>query len=164
MRHSIQLSLAACAIVMLSACAKDTADLAQDVGLLPTSCGSDGMRLQATTAEGAFCASGQVLAMGEEGSVLISGFDLTGTSIVLQVDTLGVGQHAITEAQNGLLYMRSGTSYTNGPSAVGTLTIESHDAASRRLKGGFQSTLINVASGQQQSVQGQFDVTYSTEG
>jgi hypothetical protein len=96
--------------------------------------------------------------------VTISGFDLTGTSIVLQVDSLGVGSRPMTEAQNGLLYMRSGTSYTNGPNTEGTLTIEIHDAATRRLKGAFQSSLINIQNGTEQSVQGQFDVTYTIEG
>ena len=152
------------ALLLLASCAKDTVDAAQEVGLLPGTCGSDGARLQATTGEGAFCASAQVMAVGDGSSVTISGFDLTGTSIVLQVDSLGVGDQPMTEAQNGLLYMRSGTTYTNGPNAAGTLTIEMHDAASRRLKGTFQSELINVQNGIEQNVQGQFDVTYTVEG
>jgi hypothetical protein len=152
------------ALLLLTGCAKESLDVAQDVGLLPSTCGSDGARLQATTGEGAFCASAQILAVGDESSVTISGFDLTGTSIVLQVDSLGVGSRPMTEAQNGLLYMRSGTSYTNGPNTEGTLTIEIHDAATRRLKGAFQSSLINIQNGTEQSVQGQFDVTYTIEG
>ena len=152
------------ALLLLTGCAKESLDVAQDVGLLPSTCGSDGARLQVTTGDGVFCASAQILAVGDESSVTISGFDLTGTSIVLQVDSLAAGRQPMTEAQNGLLYMRSGVSYTNGPATQGTLTIESHDAATRRLKGSFQSEVINVQNGTEQNVQGQFDVTYTIEG
>ena len=39
------------ALLLLTGCAKESLDVAQDVGLLPSTCGSDGARLQATTGE-----------------------------------------------------------------------------------------------------------------
>lgn len=163
MRPLHSLSLAIIALLFIG-CAKDTAEVAQDLGVIPSSCGSDGARLQANTGDGTFCASAQVLAVGDGTSVMISGFDLTGSSIVLQVDTLGVGVHAITEAENALLFMQSGSTFATGQNTSGELTIDQHDATARRLKGSFEADLINAQNGAVRAVSGSFDVTYSTEG
>jgi hypothetical protein len=163
MRPLHSLSLAIIALLFIG-CAKDATDVAQDLGVIPSSCGTDGARLQANTGEGTFCASAQVLAVGDGTSAMISGFDLTGSSIVLQLDTLGVGVHAITEAENALLYMQNGASFATGQNTTGELTIQQHDAASRRLKGSFEADLINAQNGVVRTVSGSFDVTYNTEG
>ena len=102
-------------------CVKDTAEIAQEVGLLPAGCGSDGARLQATVGGSSYCATAQLLAVGGEGSVMLTGVDLSGNTLILQLDTLGVGTHAITEASNSMLYMQTGSSFVSGPDSEGTL-------------------------------------------
>lgn len=150
--------------ILLSSCAKDAVEVAQEVGVLPSTCGTDGARLQANTGDGEFCASAQVMAVGDGTSVMISGFDLSGASIVLQVDTLGVGVHSISEAENALLYMQMGATFATGQNSAGELTITLHDETGRRLKGSFAADLINAQNGVVRTVQGTFDVTYSIEG
>ncbi len=147
----------------LAGCAKETQELAQEVGLLPSTCGSDGARLQATVDGSSYCANAQVIATGGDGSAFVTGFDYTGSSIILQFDTLGVGTHAITEAANAVVYMQAGASFVVGPDQTGTLTITEHNSDTRRLKATFQTTLLNALNGQTKTVQGNVDVIY-TEG
>ncbi|MEZ4756368.1 MAG: hypothetical protein R2817_06040 [Flavobacteriales bacterium] len=161
MKPILSLVLLTC---LFSSCAKDAVEVAQEAGVLPSTCGTDGARLQANTGDGEFCASAQVMAVGDGTSVMISGFDLGGSSIVLQVDTLGAGVHPITEAENALLYMQMGATFATGQNSAGELTIVLHDEAGRRLKGGFEADLINAQNGQVRTVSGTFDVTYSIEG
>lgn len=145
-------------------CVKDTAEVAQEVGLLPAGCGSEGARLQATVGGTSYCATAQLLAVGGEGSVILTGVDLSGSTLILQLDTLGVGMHAITEANNSMLYMQTGTSFVSGPDSDGTLVIEQHDASTRRLKGTFSTPLLNDVHGETRQAEGQFDVTYTIGG
>ncbi len=161
MRPLHHLSLAIIAFVF-AGCAKDATGTGQDLGF-SSSCGTDGARLQANTGASSFCASAQVLAMCDGTSAMISGFDLTGSSIVLQIDDLGVGVHPISEAMNAVLFMRNGASFATGQDAAGELAIVQHDAAARRLKGSFEVDLINARNGDVLTVSGSFDVTYRTE-
>jgi hypothetical protein len=145
-------------------CVKDTAEIAQEVGLLPAGCGSDGARLQATVGGSSYCATAQLLAVGGEGSVMLTGVDLSGNTLILQLDTLGVGTHAITEASNSMVYMQAGSSFVTGPDSEGTLIIEQHNASTRRLKGTFAAPVFNELSGETRQAEGQFDVTYTIGG
>jgi hypothetical protein len=151
-------------VISFSACGKEALDVAQDVGILPSGCGSDGARLQASVDGEDYCASAQVLAIGDGTSVMITGLDLLGNTLVLQLDTLGVGEHAMTEAANGVLYMESGNSYTVAPDVSGVLSISSHDPATRTLKASFAVPVYNALNGVTKQLQGNLEVGYSTEG
>ena len=145
-------------------CMKDTAEVAQEVGLLPAGCGSDGARLQATVGGNSYCANAQIIAVGGEGSAVLTGIDLSGNTFILQMDTLGVGTHAVTEASNSMVYVQTGASFVSGPDSEGTLNIQHHDAATRRLKGTFSAPLFNELTGETRQAEGQFDVTYTIGG
>jgi len=147
-----------------SSCAKETMDVAQDIGLLPSGCGTDGARFQASVAGSDYCASAQLLATGDGSSVIVTGIDLAGSTLILQLDTLGVGNHAMNEANNGVLYMQAGTTYTIAPNVSGVLTISAHDPATRTLKASFNVPVYNEMNGVSKQVQGDVEVTYSTGG
>jgi hypothetical protein len=149
---------------LFSSCAKDSVDLAQDLGILPNTCGSDGSRVQASVDGDSYCANAQIIAMGDGTSVIVTGVDMTGGTLVLQLDTLAVGDHAMTEASNGVLYMHVGTSYTIPSGGQGTVSIVLHDAQTRRLKATFSAPVFNELNGVTKQVQGEVDVTYSTGG
>jgi hypothetical protein len=91
----------------------------------------------------------------------VTGVDMLGNTLVLQVDTLGVGTHAVTEAENSILYMQTGTSYTAMGDEAGTLTITAIDTVARHLAATFDVTLHNDVSGAARAITGSVDVTYT---
>ena len=105
----------------LVACMKEQRQVAQDLGLLPEGCGSEGMRMEASINGSAFCPDMQLVAVGDDASVIITGVDIAGNTLVLQVEALEVGEHAITEAVNGVLFMQVGMTYTVPPGVEGVL-------------------------------------------
>lgn len=147
--------------LLATSCAKETTELAQEVGIIPAGCGSNGARMQATIDGASYCASAHVQAVGSDDAVVVTGVDLAGNSLILQADTLGIGDHLISEAENGLLYMHLGTAYVVGPQQSGTLTITHHDPATRTLRASFNASVFNEASGATRAVQGDLDVVYS---
>jgi hypothetical protein len=147
--------------LLLVSCAKDVQEIAQDVGLIPDGCGSAGARLQATVGDIDYCANAQVLATGDGASVIVTGLDLAGGTLVLQLDTLAVGTHPITEATNGILFMHMGTTYTVAPGVSGDLVIASFDPVARKLSASFDTPLTNAVNGEVVQVVGQVEVTYS---
>lgn len=149
--------------VMLLSCAKETKEIAQDMGLVPEGCGTAGMRMEVSVDGGAFCPDATLVAMGSGSSVMISGVDLLGTTVVLQIDESTVGQHVITEAANSVLYMHLGSTFTVAPGVEGSLEITSHDPATRRLQGAFQVALFNELNGQTRQVSGEMDVIWTEE-
>lgn len=150
-------------IAALSGCAKDTAELAQDAGILPSTCGSDGARIQATIDGASYCGSAQVIATGSEGTVIVTGVDLTGSTLIIQADSLVVGEQAITDATNGVLYMHNSAPYVVMPGQPGTLTITHVDTSAHVFKANFNVTLHNEMSGGTHAVQGSVDVVYTVE-
>ncbi len=150
--------------ISFSACGKEALDVAQDVGLVPSGCGNEGARFQASINGEDYCASAQILATGDGSSVIVTGIDLLGSTLILQLDTLAVGDHAMTEAANGVLYMQAGTTYTIAPDAAGVLSVSTHDQAARKLKASFDVPVFNEMNGVTKQVQGTVDVTYSTGG
>lgn len=147
-----------------SSCAKEALDVAQDIGLVPSGCGSDGARFQASIAGSDYCASGQIIATGDGSSVIVTGIDLGGSTLILQLDTLAVGTHTMNEVGNGVLFMQAGTTYTIAPDVSGVLTISVHDPATRTLKASFDVPVFNETNGVSKQVQGEVEVTYSTGG
>jgi hypothetical protein len=146
------------------ACAKKAEDLAQDLGAIPEGCGTAGARLEAVIDGASFCANAQVNATGDGSSVIVTGIALDGSTLVLQIDQPIIGTHAITEAMNGLLWMQTGTTFTVAPGTQGTLTIQAHDPVVRTLQATFAAPLFNEMNGQSKQVEGQVEVTYTTEG
>jgi hypothetical protein len=157
--HPLYFLLAA---ALLTACLKDSEDLARDTGLLPSTCGNDGARLQAQVNGSDYCAGAQVLATGDGSSVVVTGVSLTGTSLVIQVDSLATGTQAITEASNGILFMENGSSYVVAPQQPGAITITLVDTAAHALKAQFNAVLYNELNGTSRSLQGNLDVVWST--
>lgn len=149
--------------ILAQSCVKETQEMAEEVGLAPATCGTDGARLQATVGGASYCATAQVIATGGNGSVLVSGLDLTGGALVVQFDDLAVGTHAITAAENGVMYMSMGSTYVVGPDQTGSITITEHNADTHRLKATFEATVMNTASGLLKSVSGNVDVIYTLQ-
>lgn len=163
--RSNSLSILALIVIIggFTACAKDTTELAQDVGILPSTCGSDGARVQATIDGASYCGNAQIIATGSEGTVIVTGVDLSGSTLVVQADSLAVGEQAITDATNGVLYMQGNTPYVVMPGQPGTLTITQVDTTAHLLKANFSVTLHNEMSGGTHAVQGSLDVVYTVE-
>ena len=156
----ICIALASLAIT-LTGCIKDAEEIAQDTGVLPSTCGTQGARLQANVNGSVYCANGQVVATGNGASAVITRVSLMGTTLIVQVDSLGLGAQPITEASNGLLYMENGTSYTIMPPDQGQLNITMLDTAARALTASFSATLRNEMSGSTRAVQGELDVIWT---
>lgn len=151
------------AILTFTACAKEAQEVAIDLGLLPSTCGADGARMSASWDGSEFCATAQLQAIGDGSSLLITGIDLTGSSLVLQLDTLSLGTHAITESTNSILYVEPTGSHVVGPNAQGSLSITLHDTVAHRLNAAFSVPLVNPMSGITRQLEGAVEVTY-TEG
>jgi hypothetical protein len=151
------------AAVLLTSCAKEALEAAQEQGVASSSCGQPGARLQASFSGGAYCASGNITAIGDSASVIVTGFDLMGRTLMIQFDSLAPGTQSITAAHNGILFMSTGNSYTIHPQHPGTLTITAFDAANRRLKASFSAQLMNEMSGHSLNAQGEVDVTYTVQ-
>jgi hypothetical protein len=162
MKHAHGIILFTLAISLLS-CAKESREVAQDLGLVPAGCGTEGMRLDVSVDGNTYCPDATLVAIGSGGSVMISGVDLLGTTLVLQLDESTVGQHVITEAANSVLYMHLGSTFTVAPGVEGSLVISAHDPATRRLQGSFQVSLFNELNGQTRQVAGDLDVTWTEE-
>ena len=160
MRH-MNLILLFATIATLSACAKAGKEVAEELGIVPSTCGSDGARFQATVGGDSFCADGQIMAVSDGISANITGLGLLGSTITLQVDTLAEGTYVINEAENAVLYMALGTPYVTMADQPGTLTITMHSANDRRLKASFEATVRNEMSGATKPVNGSIDVTYT---
>ena len=163
MHKSLTLAFLVVAMSLVS-CAKDAQEVAQEVGLIPSGCGSDGARLQATIGETSYCAGAQILATGDGSSAIITGIDFAGNTLVLQLDSLSTGIQVMNEASNSILYMQTGTTYTIAPQVEGTLNILLVDTLARRLKATFQVPVLNTMNGVTKQLQGEVDVTYTTGG
>lgn len=151
----------AAATLSLSACMKDTEDTAQDLGILPSTCGSAGARLQASVDGASYCASAQLIATGDSSTVMVTGVDLSGSSLLLQVDTLAQGTFEINEMNNAIVYMQVGNTFVVDPAHPGTLTITAFNASTQELKAVFNVTLLNELNGQTRALNGDFDVIYT---
>lgn len=160
MRHT-NLLLFSVSIVTLTACAKAGKEVAEELGLIPSTCGADGARVQATVDGSSFCADGQIVAVSDGESANVSGIGLLGNTLTMQVDTLAPGTYTIGEAENAMLYLATGTPYATMGDSAGRLTIEAHDETAHTLKVSFQATLRNEMSGSSKPVSGSADVIYT---
>lgn len=163
MRKSLHFGILVLALTFVS-CAKEAQDVAKDLGLIPSSCGSDGARFRATVGGEEYCAGAQILATGDGSSAIVTGIDFAGNTLLLQLDSLATGEQPMNEASNSLLYMQTGSTFTIAPNVEGTLNITHLDTGTRKLKATFQVPLLNVLTGATKLVEGEVDVTYSTGG
>ena len=149
------------ALALFTGCVKAGKEVAEEIGIIPSTCGTDGARLEAEVDGASFCADGQVVAVGDGSTANVTGLALLGSTITLQLDTLALGSFNIDEANNAILYMSLGTPYVSMGEAAGTLTITHCDGAARHVKGEFTATVRNEMSGAQKNLSGSFDVVYS---
>jgi hypothetical protein len=145
-------------LLLATACAKQVKELAQETGVLPAGCGQDGARLQAQVGGTTFCADMQLQVIADEGSVIITGIGLNASSLMLQIDDLAVGTHAITEAANAMVFMHNGQSFTVQQGASGALDITALDLDARTLRAHFSVELRNEMSGETRLAQGALEV------
>ncbi|HRH68027.1 MAG TPA: hypothetical protein PLB89_00835 [Flavobacteriales bacterium] len=160
MRHT-NLLLLLMTIATLSACVKAGKEVAEELGIVPSSCGTDGARIEAQVDDASFCADGQIVALSDGHTATITGLGLLGSSLSLELDTLEAGTYPINEARNAIMYMSLGTPYTSMADQPGTLTISGHDVEGHRLKAHFEATLRNEMSGGTKAISGSVDVTYT---
>lgn len=146
-------------IAALTACKPE--DIA-DVVVPGDSCGSDGARVQASVGGSDWCANASVIGLGDGSSVTITGINLLGGTLVIQLDSLATGPQAITEATNSLMYMNLSLPYTPRNNDPGVLTIAELDTAAHRVKGSFEVTLHADGAGSKE-LQGAFDVSYTQQ-
>jgi hypothetical protein len=118
--------------------------------------------VEATIDGSDWCANASVLAIGDGGTVMITGINALGTTLVLQVDSIGLGPQPITEASNALMYLSLGLPYTPLNSDPGQLIIATLDTAARRITGAFEVTL-HADGGGSRPVSGAFDVQYTQQ-
>jgi hypothetical protein len=123
------------------------------------SCGSDGARMQATVAASDWCANATVSAVGSGTSAILTGVSLTGGTIVLNIDSLALGDQPINEAANGLLFTSLEGSFTVPQDGHGTLSVTSYDPTSGRLKGTADIGLRLNGEGTTKHILASFDVT-----
>ncbi len=160
MKQSITLVLMIIAVALAS-CAKEQKEVAQDLGLVPEGCGNAGMRMEASVDGGSYCPDAQLIAVGDTTSVIITGIDLMGTTLIVQLDDIVVGEHTITEAANSVLYMHTGMNWVVPQGAEGVLIVSAHHADARHIQGSFSVALFNEMNGTTRQVEGSFDVTYA---
>lgn len=145
----------------LAGCQKDEPTPPIAPGPAPASCGIDGARLQATFDGAAFCANVSLFASDAAGTITISGMSTQGSTLTLEIDSMSVGTHAITENTNAMLHTTTlAMSYTAMDALPGTLTIESHDLVLKRIKGTFSASLQGAFGGPPKTIIGSFDVFY----
>lgn len=160
MRHANLLLFCVC-IATLSACVKAGKEVAEELGIIPSGCGADGARVQATVDGASFCADGQIVAVSDGTSANVSGIGLLGNTLTMQLDTLAPGTYAISEAENAILYLATGTPYVSMGDSAGALTIIAHDETAHTLKASFEATLRNEMSGAAKPVYASVEVTYT---
>ena len=156
MKTPILLSLAT---LVLVSCA---ADELVDVVVPGDECGSSGARVEATVDGSDWCANAGVIGVGDGSTVIITGINAGGGTLVLQIDSLGTGPQVINEAANAMMFMQISLPFTPLNSDPGQLVIATLDTAARRVTGHFEVTL-HAAGGGSKPVSGAFDVHYQQQ-
>ncbi|MCB0765764.1 MAG: hypothetical protein KDB95_00995 [Flavobacteriales bacterium] len=160
MRHS-KLLLFVIPMVLLFSCVKAGKEVAEELGIVPSTCGSDGARVQVDVDGSAFCADAHITAVSDGTSAIVTGVGILGSTFSIQLDTLGIGTHTISEATNTVMYMNAGTPFVSVGDDAGTVTIDLYDASTGRLKAHFEASVFNEMSGSSKSLSGSVDVTCS---
>lgn len=155
------ITLSAVAAIALSACHTEELDTLPIPGL--NDCGSDGHRLEASVNGDGWCANTGLIAMGSDNTVNITGIAISGSTLILQVDSAGIGTQTIGEGQNGVLWMELGIPFTSVDEDPGTVTILSHDMDNHRVSGTIDVVLHSADGPATREVSATFDVTYTVQ-
>jgi hypothetical protein len=145
----------------LCSCVKDNP--VADAVIAPDVCGADGARMQATIGGGDWCASGSVLAVGSGTSAIITGISLAGGTLVINVDSVAVGEQAVSEAFNSVLYSSLEGSYVVPEATMGNLHITAYDPTAGRIQGTATAELRLNGEGATKQISATFDATLSGE-
>ncbi len=155
-------TLSACLLVaLLVSCTKNAKEVAEELLPIPSGCGQDGARVQATLEGSSFCANAQVLAVSDGASLMITGLSMLGTSLMLQVDSIAVGSQPIGAGGNDMLLLQTGTAYVPAPGQPGTLVVTLADTTAHRFTASYDITLRNEDNASTRQVQGTVDVTWT---
>lgn len=146
-------------VCLLFSCAKAGKEVAEDLGLVPSGCGTDGSRIQVEVGGSSFCADAHISAVTDGHSAMVTGVGLLGGSFSIQFDTLGIGSHTISEASNALMFADAGTPYVSVGDSAGVVMVEQFDGTTGRLKASFQAAVFNEMNGSTRSINGLVDVT-----
>lgn len=146
-------------MILLFSCVKAGKEVAEELGLAPSTCGTDGARVQVEVDEDSFCADAHISAISDGTSAMVTGVGLLGSSFSIQFDTLAIGTHTVSEASNAVMYANAGTPFVSVGDEAGTVTIEQYDASTGRLKAHFHATVFNEMNGNSRALSGSVDVT-----
>lgn len=152
-------SLCILSSLALTSCIKAGKEVAEEIGIVPETCGTDGARVRLDLDGASFCADANITAFTDGTSASVTGVSMLGNTFSIQVDSIAVGTHTISEAANSTLFLSTGTAYVSVGDSAGWLTIDGYDAATRRLRAHFQARVQNEANGQSRTLSGSVDVT-----
>lgn len=154
--HSFSLALV---LVLFASCSKDKDD---PVAPAPTNtCGVAGARLQANLDGEAFCADASLFASLAVDVLTVNGISQQGATLTLELDSLSVGTHTMTEGTNSLLFTTTlGLAYRTSDGDPGSVTITSHDTSAKRIQGTCSADLYSPLGGVPKVISGNFDLYY----
>jgi hypothetical protein len=150
-------------LLLVTACTKeDDPPLVPGTGGATADCGTPGSRLQATIDGSAYCPDVNLFAALGAGAITMSGLSSMGSTLTLEIDSLGVGSYSMSETANTLLHTTTlGLGYMSSDSDPATLTITEHDTTLRRIKGSFAGTLYSAIGAAPKNITGSFDMLYT---
>jgi hypothetical protein len=91
----------------------------------------------------------------------INGITQQGATLTLELDSLSVGTHAMTETNNTILYTTQlALAYAATDGAPASVTITEHNVSTRRIRGNFSGPLYSPIGGAPKSISGSFDLFY----
>lgn len=160
MRHNTHFASLALACILFASCGKDKDDIPTPLGGGSTECGTSGARLQATFDGASWCANASLFAALAD-ILTVNGITSMGSTLTMELDSLGVGTYAMSAESNRLLFTTNlGLAYNTTDEQPATLNITSHNVATRRVQGNFSGNLSAVLGGADKAISGSFDLFY----
>ena len=157
MKRTSRYPIIAALFLLATGCAKE---VGEELGLIPTGCGSDGARLEAIVNGTSWCADANLTAAANGDEILVNGITITGGTLTFQLDSMAVGVHPLNEGNNSVLLTTFGLPYLSTDTDPGVITVLAHDTAANRLQAEFTVTLHTELDGSNREVSGSMDVTY----
>ena len=157
MKRAVLVPIAVALLLCSTGCAKEAAE---ELGLIPAGCGSEGARLEATVNGNSWCADANLTAAANGDEILVNGITVTGGTLTFQLDSMAVGAHPLREGRNSVLLTTFGLPYLSTDTDPGLITVHVHDTATNRLRAEFAVTLYSDLDGSTREVAGSMDVTY----
>lgn len=145
-------------LVSVAGCAKQ---VAEDLGVIPLVCGTDGARLQAAVNGEAWCADGNITAMADSNDLMLMGVSLSGSTLAFQLHHMVPGVHPLDGNTNTVLLSGLGAYHLSQDGDPGTLMVTIHDTVDHRLKAEFDVHLYSAQGAGSKHLTGSFDVQYT---